>query len=62
MTRQQISELAQWMAEQAERVPYGEITVTLRIHEGRETMVERVTERIKNEAGITGGRHGYNNS
>jgi hypothetical protein len=47
---------AAWLVDAASRTPYGEVTVTLKLHEGRPPIIERVrTERIKASDGSTVG-------
>jgi hypothetical protein len=48
----EIAAAASWLAEQVERVAFGEVTVTLVLHGGKVSRIERsVTEKSLSEGG-----------
>lgn len=54
--RNEIERLTKWLEAQSERVDYGELQIVVKLHAGREALIERtVTEKLK--TGSTGGRH-----
>lgn len=54
---QEIAAATAWLFEQAERVPYGEVSVMLVLHGGRLSRVERsVTAKIQPEEGCQNER------
>ena len=57
MTRVEAESLIDWLAQKTSVVPYGEILIRVKVHAGRQDLIERtVTEKVK--AGCTGGDHG----
>lgn len=57
MTPAYISELTKWLADEADRTPYGELTVTVRLHEGRGPIVEKTRTERERLTGPAGGEH-----
>ena len=52
MSRPGIAKAAAWMAQQVERVAFGEIAVKLIVHDGKVSRIERtVTEKALGEDG-----------
>ena len=57
MSREQAEELAEWLRSQSTKHDYAELSVTVKIHDGKVAIVERgVTERIKPGAVDNGGQ------
>lgn len=45
-----------WLQYHVDRLEHGEVTLNVRIHAGREPIIDRVlTERVKDSTGVSGG-------
>lgn len=52
-----LSDVLRWLQSQLSRLPYGDITLTIRMHEGTPVLIERgVLEKVK-PAETLGGIH-----
>ena len=62
MKRGEAESVVDWLVKKSTEIPYGDLTITVKLHDGRPSLIERnYTERIK-ATGQTGDDHGERNS
>lgn len=61
MTSSEVRQITDWLEKKSAEVPYGQLTVTVKLHAGRPSLIERTfTERLK--SGNTGADYEANHS
>lgn len=61
MNDKDVRQITDWLIQKADEVPYGQLTVTVKLHKGRPDLIERTfTERVR--TGNTGVVYEHDNS